>query len=113
MRALVPAVFVLIWSTSFLVARGVVPHADPFFFLGLRFALAAAAFAVAAGVAGVAWPRGARRMISLMRRGEATRTAALMLAVLQGWAIFGETLLPVQLAGFALAIGGVALARRL
>src|SRR5690606_33041675 len=51
---------------------------------------------------------GATLLIWLMRRGEATRTAALVLAVpplaaLQAWAIFGETLAPVQLLGFALA----------
>jgi len=52
-----------------------------------------------------------------MRRGEATRTSALLLAVpplsaVQAWLIFGETLSPVQLLGFAVAIAGVALARR-
>ncbi len=56
-------------------------------------------------------------LIWLMRRGEATRTSALLLAVpplsaVQAWLIFGETLSPVQLLGFAVAIAGVALARR-
>ncbi len=60
---------------------------------------------------------GATLLIWLMRRGEATRTAALLLAVpplaaLEAWAIFGETLAPVQLLGFVLAMAGVALARR-
>ena len=60
---------------------------------------------------------GATLLIWLMRRGEATRTAALLLAVpplaaLEAWAIFGETLAPVQLLGFVLAMVGVALARR-
>lgn len=60
---------------------------------------------------------GATLLIWLMRRGEATRTAALLLAVpplaaLEAWAIFGETLAPVQLVGFMLAMVGVALARR-
>lgn len=60
---------------------------------------------------------GATLLIWLMRRGEATRTSALLLAVpplsaVQAWLIFGETLSPVQLLGFAVAIAGVALARR-
>ena len=60
---------------------------------------------------------GTTLLIWLMRRGEATRTAALLLAVpplaaLEAWAIFGETLAPVQLLGFVMAMAGVALARR-
>ncbi len=60
---------------------------------------------------------GATLLIWLMRHGEATRTAALVLAVpplsaLQAWAIFGETLTALQVVGFAVAIAGVALARR-
>ncbi|MGD6652187.1 DMT family transporter, partial [Xanthomonas citri pv. citri] len=60
---------------------------------------------------------GTSLLIWLMRRGEATRTAALVLAVpplsaLQAWAIFGETLSALQVVGFAVAIAGVALARR-
>lgn len=60
---------------------------------------------------------GATLLIWLMRRGEATRTTALLLAVpplsaLQAWFIFGETLSAIQLAGFVVAIAGVALARR-
>ncbi|MFY3383216.1 DMT family transporter [Paracidovorax sp. MALMAid1276] len=61
---------------------------------------------------------GATLLIWLMRRGEATRTAALLLAVpplaaVQAWLVFGETLAPLQLLGFVLAMGGVAMARRL
>ncbi|GAB1386015.1 DMT family transporter [Melaminivora sp.] len=60
---------------------------------------------------------GATLLIWLMRHGEATRTAALLLivpplAALQAWAILGETLVPLQLLGFALTIVGVALVRR-
>ncbi|ALN74393.1 DMT family transporter [Aureimonas sp. AU20] len=35
-----PAVFVLLWSTGFVGARYAMPHAEPFTFLALRFALA-------------------------------------------------------------------------
>jgi hypothetical protein len=34
-----PAVFVLIWSTGFIVARYGMPHAPPFSFLALRYAV--------------------------------------------------------------------------
>lgn len=35
-----PALFVLLWSTGFVGARYAMPHAEPFTFLALRFALA-------------------------------------------------------------------------
>ena len=41
-----PAVFVLIWSTGFVVARYGMPHAQPLSFLSLRYALSALAFAL-------------------------------------------------------------------
>ena len=37
-----PAVFVLIWSTGFIVARYGMPHAPPLTFLALRYALSVA-----------------------------------------------------------------------
>ncbi len=37
-----PAVFVLIWSTGFIVARYGMPHAPPFKFLAVRYALVGA-----------------------------------------------------------------------
>ena len=40
-----PMVFVLIWSTGFIVARYAMPHAPPFKFLALRFALSFLCFA--------------------------------------------------------------------
>ena len=54
--------FVLIWSTGFLVGRGVSAHGDPFWFLALRFTCVAAVFAVLAWWARAAWPRGLRRV---------------------------------------------------
>jgi drug/metabolite transporter (DMT)-like permease len=53
----------------------------------------------------------------MMRHGEATRVTALMLlvpplAAIFAYALFHETLTPLQLAGFALALAGVVLARR-
>lgn len=52
----IPAVFVLIWATGFIVARLVAPHADPMTFLTVRCALAAAVFALIAFAAGARWP---------------------------------------------------------
>ena len=39
-----PVVFVLIWSTGFVVARLAMPHAPPFGFLAWRFAISVLAF---------------------------------------------------------------------
>lgn len=52
-----PWVFVLIWSTGFVVARLAMPHAPPFSFLTLRFVFSAACFAVWIAIAGAPWPR--------------------------------------------------------
>jgi len=53
-----PVVFVLIWSTGFVVARYGMPHAPPLGFLALRFALSAACFVAWVKLAQVAWPVG-------------------------------------------------------
>jgi drug/metabolite transporter (DMT)-like permease len=52
-----PWLFVLIWSTGFVVARLAMPHAPPFSFLTVRFVLSAICFAVWIALAGAAWPR--------------------------------------------------------
>lgn len=52
-----PAVFVVIWSTGFVVARFGMPHAPPMKFLVLRYALSVLAFLVWAWLARAAWPR--------------------------------------------------------
>ncbi|WP_334154557.1 DMT family transporter [Tepidimonas sp.] len=52
-----PAVFVLIWSTGFIVARFGMPHAPPMTFLAWRYALSIACFGVWIALARVAWPR--------------------------------------------------------
>ena len=51
-----PWVFVLIWSTGFVVARFGMPHAPPFSFLVLRYALSLACFLVWIAIARVQWP---------------------------------------------------------
>jgi drug/metabolite transporter (DMT)-like permease len=54
-----PAVFVLIWSTGFIVARYGMPHAPPLSFLSLRYLLSVGCFLIWIALARVAWPRGA------------------------------------------------------
>jgi drug/metabolite transporter (DMT)-like permease len=52
-----PWVFVLIWSSGFIVARYGMPHAPPMKFLALRYALSVACFLAWALLARAAWPR--------------------------------------------------------
>ncbi|HZZ09603.1 MAG TPA: DMT family transporter [Paraburkholderia sp.] len=51
-------VFVVLWSTGFVVARAIKPFADPNLFLLARFGGTALLFTLAAFVARVQWPRG-------------------------------------------------------
>ena len=55
---LAPVLFVLLWSTGWVVARASAGHADPLTFLCLRFVLAGLVLAVIAFVAKVTWPKG-------------------------------------------------------
>ena len=51
-----PWLFVVIWSTGFVVARGAMPHAPPFGFLAIRFALSFVCLAAWVARIGAAWP---------------------------------------------------------
>src|SRR5512140_1957436 len=51
-----PAVFVVIWSTGFIVARYGMPYAPPMKFLALRYALSVACFSLWAFAAKAAFP---------------------------------------------------------
>ncbi|MGJ7494263.1 DMT family transporter [Variovorax sp. RT4R15] len=53
---LMPAVFVLIWSTGFIVARYGMPHAPPLKFLVVRYALSLLCFGLWVAATRVAWP---------------------------------------------------------
>lgn len=53
-----PWIFVLIWSTGFVVARLAMPHSPPFSFLTVRFALSAICFFGWIAIARAAWPVG-------------------------------------------------------
>lgn len=64
-----PWVFVLIWSTGFVVARGAMPHAPPFSFLAIRFALSFMCLAAWIRVVGATWPDGRRQWGHLLVTG--------------------------------------------
>src|SRR3954465_11737740 len=69
-----PAVFVIIWSTGFIVARYGMPHAPPMKFLAMRYLLSApcflavryilsaACFLAWAIAARAVWPRGGAQL---------------------------------------------------
>jgi drug/metabolite transporter (DMT)-like permease len=56
LATLAPALFIFFWSTGFIVARAITPHADGQFFLLCRFAAAAVVWGVIAGSAKGHWP---------------------------------------------------------
>ena len=61
-----PVVFVLIWSTGFVVARLGMPHAPPMGFLAWRYALSILAIGAWIVLArGVSWPRGRAQWLHL------------------------------------------------
>ena len=60
-----PAVFVLIWSTGFIVARYGMPHAPPMSFLAVRYALSILCFLPWIVIAGVKWPADWRQALHL------------------------------------------------
>jgi drug/metabolite transporter (DMT)-like permease len=60
-----PAVFVLIWSTGFIVARYGMPHSPPFSFLVLRYVLSIACFLPWIFWAKVPWPQSTQQWLHL------------------------------------------------
>jgi drug/metabolite transporter (DMT)-like permease len=60
-----PAVFVLIWSTGFVVAKYGLPYAPPLTFLSIRYALSLLCFLIWTVLARVSWPRGRRQWLHL------------------------------------------------
>lgn len=60
-----PGVFVLIWSTGFIVARFAMPNAPTFTFLSIRYALSVVCFGLWIGAARAAWPVGRTQWMHL------------------------------------------------
>jgi drug/metabolite transporter (DMT)-like permease len=60
-----PAVFVLIWSTGFIVAKFGLPYAPPLSFLSIRYFFSIACFLIWIGLARVRWPNESRQWLHL------------------------------------------------
>jgi len=127
-----PAVFVLIWSTGFIVARFGMPHSPPFSFLLVRYILSVACFLAWASLARAQWPNGIRQWGHLsvtgvlmhagylggvwaaVKAGMGAGLAALLVGlqpVLTALWISarGGSVTPRQWAGLALGLGGLVL----
>jgi drug/metabolite transporter (DMT)-like permease len=130
---LVPAVFVLLWSTGFIGARLGMPHAEPLTFLALRFAVVGVLLGAVCLLARAPWPRSAREyghlavsgllvqagylggVFSAIDLGLSAGAAALIVG-LQPLAtaciagpVLGERIGRLQWLGFALGLAGVLL----
>jgi len=131
----VPVIFVLIWSTGFVVARYGMPHAGPMDFLALRFFFSALLFLAWVRWSGAKWPRGRAQWLHLAVTGllmhagylggvwmavkaglgagmaslivglQPVLTALWLSAVARG----GVTVRPVQWLGLALGLAGLVL----
>ena len=64
-----PAVFVLIWSTGFIVAKFGLPYAPPLTFLVLRYAFSIACFLAWIRFSRARWPRGRQQWLHLALTG--------------------------------------------
>lgn len=64
-----PVVFVLIWSTGFIVARYGMPHAPPFGFLLLRYLFSILCFLPWIWLARVKWPQSRAQVLHLLVTG--------------------------------------------
>ena len=60
-----PVVFVLIWSTGFIVAKYGLPYAPPLSFLSIRYALSLLCFLAWIAIARVAWPQNRSQWLHL------------------------------------------------
>lgn len=99
-----PLVFVLIWSTGFIVARYGMPHAPPMAFLAWRYLLSILCFLPWVLLARVAWPQ------SRAQWGHLAVTGVLMHAGYLGgvWAGSGRRSRPAW-AGLSLGFAGLLL----
>src|SRR6185437_8901513 len=132
LKKLVPAAFVLLWSTGFIGARYAMPWAEPFTFLAARFALAFLLLGLLSVLVGARW---AGRRLALhsaiagalmhgvylggvfwaIHRGLPAGLAALiaglqpLVTALVAGRVLGERVLPRHWAGLAAGFAGVAI----
>jgi len=66
---LAPAIFVLLWSTGWVVAKFGAIVSEPLTFLSIRYLSAAALFAVLCHASGVSWPRDGRAVFHALVSG--------------------------------------------
>ena len=130
-----PWVFVLIWSTGFIVARYGMPYAPPLTFLSWRYALSIVCFLVWIWLARAAWPQGAAQWMHLavtgalmhagylggvwaaVKAGMGAGTIALIVGLqpvltavwVTSWGGAGAQVSARQWAGLALGLAGLAL----
>lgn len=132
LASFVPALFVFLWSTGFVVARAIAPYADPNLFLLARFGGTAALFACIALAVRAPWPRGREVGKNLfagallqgvylgagywaVAQGVSAGVMALLgalqplLTAAVAARLFGERLTPRRWAGLALGLAGVVL----
>lgn len=129
--SIAPALFVLIWSTGWIVAKYAAPYADPLTFLAIRFACAFALTGLIALVVRAEWPRArsgyAHAMVSgillhaiylggvwwAVAQGLPAGVSALIAAIQPLMTAFlaarlaGERIRPKQALGIAIGFGGV------
>jgi drug/metabolite transporter (DMT)-like permease len=134
-----PWVFVMVWSTGFVVARYGMPHSPPLKFLSMRYAFSLLCFGAWIGIAKIAWPRDRRQWwhlavvgmliqagylggvwaavksgigagtVALIVGLQPVLTAVWMSAFASGSAASGQRVTPLQWLGLALGLGGLAL----
>lgn len=131
---LAPALFVLLWSTGWVVAKFGAIYSDPLTFLSVRYVSAAVLFAMLCQLAGVRWPKDRATIFHAVVSGAFLHgfyLAAVWWAVGQGVPaalsgiiaalqplmtalaapyIIGERLSPMQKLGITLGFAGVAIA---
>ena len=117
--ALLPAVFVLLWCTGYLVVQIAMPDTGPVRFLGLRFGAAAVLLAIAAFALRAPWPRQAidyahMAVVGLLLHGMGLGGVwvALDLGVEAGVAALVMGTQPLITAGLAVGVIGERLDRR-
>ncbi len=114
-----PWVFVVIWSTGFIVARYGMPHAPPMSFLAVRYALSILCFLPWIFFAGVHWPRDRRQGVHLVISGVLMHAiylggvwAAVKAGMGSGLSALIVGLQPVLTAIWLTSVGGQAVSRR-
>jgi drug/metabolite transporter (DMT)-like permease len=133
MQALMPLLFVFLWSTGFIGAKFGLPHAEPLSFLLVRYALVITLMTALAVATRAPWPREQRHVLHIavsgvlvhgvylggvfvaIRHGLPAGITALVVGMQPLLAAAGarwllrERVLPRQWLGLVLGLGGVAL----